>query len=114
VLFYNFDVDGSDLKKEHLGFVHDLVLFFLDDGPDARVPVVGQASLTGLEHHVFLRQRKWSRDGVGTAPEALGRLAHSNPWVQGSSSSSTGSKVRQIAASMGQKITAGLHPDQWV
>src|SRR6516225_4800130 len=32
VLLYNFDVDGSDLKKEHLDFLHDQVLFFLDDG----------------------------------------------------------------------------------
>ncbi len=51
VLLYNFDVDGSDLKKEHLDFLHDQVLFFLDDGPDARVGVVGQASLTGESGH---------------------------------------------------------------
>ena len=44
VLLYNFDVDGSDLKNEHLDFLHDQVLFFLDDGPAARVGVVGQAS----------------------------------------------------------------------
>ncbi len=30
---------------------HDQVLFFLDDGPDARVGVVGQASLTGESGH---------------------------------------------------------------
>src|ERR1700760_2131737 len=51
VLLYNFDVDGADLKKEHLDFLHDQVIFFLDDGPDARVGVVGQASLTGESEH---------------------------------------------------------------
>ena len=39
------------LKKEHVDFLHDQVIFFLDDGPDARVGVVGQASLTGESGH---------------------------------------------------------------
>ena len=51
LLLYNFDVDSSDLKKEHLDFLHDQVIFFLDDSPDARVGVVGQASLTGESGH---------------------------------------------------------------
>ena len=51
VLLYNFDVDGTDLKKEHLDFLHEQVLFFLDDGPDAGVRVAGQASLTGESGH---------------------------------------------------------------
>jgi OmpA family len=51
VLLYNFDVDGSDLKKEHLDFLHDQVVFFLDDGPDARVKLVGTASLSGESGH---------------------------------------------------------------
>jgi OmpA family len=51
LLLYNFDVDGSDLKKEHTDFLRDQVVFFLEDGPDASVRVVGQASLTGESGH---------------------------------------------------------------
>jgi outer membrane protein OmpA-like peptidoglycan-associated protein len=51
VLLYNFDVNGSDLKKEHLDFLNDQVVFFLDDGPDARVKLVGTASLSGESGH---------------------------------------------------------------
>jgi hypothetical protein len=51
VLLYNFDVDGSDLKKEHLDFLNDQVVFFLDDGEDARVLIAGSASLSGESGH---------------------------------------------------------------
>jgi outer membrane protein OmpA-like peptidoglycan-associated protein len=51
VLLYNFDVDVSDLKQEHLDFLNDQVVFFLDDGQDARVLIAGSASLSGESGH---------------------------------------------------------------
>jgi hypothetical protein len=51
LLFYNFDVDSSALKKEHLDFLHDQVISDLRDNPDARIAVVGSASLSGESGH---------------------------------------------------------------
>lgn len=51
VLLYNFDVDVSDLKQAHLDFLNEQVVFFLDDGEEARVKIVGTASLSGESGH---------------------------------------------------------------
>jgi OmpA family protein len=51
VLLYNFDVDGTDLKKGHTDFLNEQVVFFLDDGAEARVKIAGTASLSGESGH---------------------------------------------------------------
>jgi len=51
LLLYNFDVDGSELKPEHVDFLHEQVIPDLRDNPGARVAVVGTASLSGESGH---------------------------------------------------------------
>lgn len=48
---YNFDVDSSELKQEHLDFLNKQVVPDLSDNPGARVAVVGTASLSGESGH---------------------------------------------------------------
>src|SRR5262249_1663197 len=83
---YNFDVDGSDLKKEHVDFLHDQVVFFLDDGPEARVAVVGQASLTGESGHndeLSANRAKAVKNHLTTEGIAASKVQPSEPIALG-------------------------------
>jgi hypothetical protein len=51
LLLYNFDVDGPNLKKEHVDFLNDQVVPDLGRNPGARVALFGIASLSGESGH---------------------------------------------------------------
>ena len=47
VLLYNFDVDGSDLKEQHKDFLNKQLVLDFALNTEARITMVGQASLSG-------------------------------------------------------------------
>jgi hypothetical protein len=51
VLLYNFDVDGSELKEQHKDFLHKQLVLDFAINTEARVTMVGQASLSGESNH---------------------------------------------------------------
>jgi OmpA family len=51
VLLYNFDVDGSDLKEQHKDFLYKQLVVHFGINTEARVTIVGQASLSGESNH---------------------------------------------------------------
>jgi hypothetical protein len=122
LLLYNFDVDSSDLKKEHLDFLNDQVIFFLDDDPDARVKLVGTASLSGESGHneeLSAKRAKAVRNHLATKGIAAMKFQPSEPIALGdapSGPSKEDKRDRAVTLDLKFSVTIEdlfLHTDDW-